>query len=166
MHTGFILSVKKGDNMIVEKSSVFLKKNYLMLLCAFIVGLVSVLPHFLATAQLGRDYQGIPFIYQANEDAYLARIREVVDGHWAVGSAFFYEYKDWRPLVPSVGEFLYALPTILFSIPLLSVMVASKFVLPAILFVLVYYLILRLSASPTALSIRINAAAGGLLVTL
>lgn len=161
----FILLAKKG-NIIVGKFSTFFKKNYLILLVAFAVGLISILPDFLAITRLGADYLGIPFIFQANADVYLARIREVVDGHGTVGSAFFYEYKDWSPLVPSIGEYLYALPTLLFSIPLLSVLLASKFVLPALLFVLVYCLILRLSSDPASLSARVNAVVGGLLVTL
>lgn len=152
--------------MIYKKILSFLKKNYLLIISAFIVSLVSILPYIIPVIQLGDNYRGIPFIYQANEDAYLARIREVVDGHGSVGSAFFYEYKDWNPVVPSVGEYLYALPSIIFRLPLLDVLIASKFFLPAILFILVYLLIYKLSNNPDLLSTKLNAIFGGFLVTL
>ncbi len=160
-----ISSEEKNETILIKLFTIF-KKIYLPLAGAIVVGLVCVAPHFLAVKQLGFDYQGMPFIFQANEDAYLARIQEVVDGHEAVGSAFFYEYKNWRPLVPAVGEYIYALPTILFGVPLLAVLLASKFILPACLFILVYYFILRLSVRPDLLSSRLSAATGGLLVTL
>ena len=144
----------------------FIRKNFLFILATLIVGTVSVLPQIISVVHLGNEYKGIPFIYTANEDTYLARIREVVDGHPLVGSAFFYEYKNWRPIVPAIGENLYAIPTLLFSVPLLSVLAASKFVLPAVLFILVSLLILRLSTDPQSKWTQINAVVGGLIVTL
>lgn len=144
----------------------YLKQNLIVICAALIVGTVSFLPQILAAQGIKKDYRGIPFIYQANEDAYLARIHDVVDGHPAVGSAFFYEYKSWQPVVPAIEEVLYAIPSIVFGVSVTSVVQASKFVLPALLFLLVYYLMLSLSSNPETASSRINALAGGLLVTL
>lgn len=152
--------------MIRKRIYSFLKNNYLILVFALLVGIVSVLPYIMAPIQLGSDYKGIPFIYQANEDVYLARIREVIDGHYSVASTFFYEYKNWHTILPPVGEYLYALPAILFSIPLTDLLLVSKFLLPAILFLVIYYLIIRLSRNSELLSSKLNAIVGGLLVTL
>ena len=80
-----------------------------------------------------------------NEDEYLMRIQEIIDGHPSLGSPVFYEYKSEPPLSPPVGEFLYALPTLMLGISPITTLVASKFFLPALLFLLVYLLVWRLS---------------------
>jgi len=41
----------------------------------------------------------------ANEDFYLARIQEILDGHPSVGSPAFSEYKNEPPLSPPVRYF-------------------------------------------------------------
>lgn len=152
--------------MTLPKIIFFFKKHYLIILVTLLVGFVSVLPQIIAVVNLGDKYQGMPFMYTPNEDVYLARIREVVDGHNMVGSAFFYEYKNQFPLMPAIAENLYALPTVLFSVPLVDVLYASKFILPAFLFLLVYYFILSLSYDRILLSSRINAMVGGLFTVL
>ncbi len=146
--------------------SIFIRKNFIFIMGALLVGVVSILPQIIPVLHLGNEYKGIPFIYTANEDTYLARIREVIDGHPLVGSAFFYEYKNWRPIVPAIGENLYAIPTLLFSAPLLGVVTASKFLLPAGLFILASLLILRLSTDPQSKWSKVNAFVGALLITL
>lgn len=151
---------------ILDKFLVFLKQRYLSLILVVIVGTVSVLPQFLAVRAIGSDYEGIHFMYTANEDVYMARIQEVVDGHWGLGSVFFSEYKDWPTMLPPLGEYFYALPVILSPVSLSNVLIASKFLLPAVLFLAVYYLIVKLSRDPELLSSKLNAAVGGLLVTL
>ena len=151
---GFISLVKK------------IKVDFLLVAGAIIVALVSFAPEFIAILRLGDGSRGMPFIFQANEDAYLARIREVTDGHGKIGSAFLYEYKDWNPMVPSVGEYMYAWPTVVFNLPLLPAYRAIKIIFPALLFVLVYTLICCLSLDSLSQSGRLNAFVGGLLVTL
>lgn len=156
--------------MWLEKSNmsikIFLKKHYLALIFAVIVGMVSVLPQFLAIKAIGSDYKGIHFMYTANEDAYMARIQEIIDGHWSVSSAFFYEYKNWKTIMPPTGEYFYALPAILLRVSLSNVLVATKFLFPAILFLLIYFLLLNLGDGLGALSGKVNAVVGGLFVTL
>lgn len=152
--------------MIFSKIYFFLKKHYLILFFALLVGTVSVLPQFLAIRAIGGDYEGIHFMYTANEDVYMARIQEIIDGHWGVGSAFFYEYKNWKTLMPPTGEYFYAIPAILLGVSLPSVLIASKFLFPAILFFLVYLLILKLSNDSNSLGVKLNAVVGGLFITL
>ncbi len=100
-----------------------------------------------------------------NEDSYLARIQEILDGHPALGSPYFFEYKEQLPITPPTGEFLYALPSLVFGFSASTVLILSKFVLPSILFFLVYLLVLRLTEGG-GLSQKINAVAGGLLIVL
>lgn len=139
------------------------KNHYLACLLAILVGTASIAPLLLAQQAIGEDYQGIPLLFQANEDHYMARIQEIVDGYWFVGSPFLYEYKDNLGIVFPIGEFLYALPVLLFGIPVLSVIMAVKFIFPALLFLLVYSLIYILSKRTS--SDKITAALGGLIIT-
>ncbi len=120
------------------------RAQWLAILFALLVGLLSVAPHILARVQLGTSYQGIPFMYLDDEDIYLARMHEILDGHWMVGSPYFHEYKDSVSMLPPLGEAYYAVPSMLFQIPLTEIVVFSKFLLPLILFLLAYVLALRL----------------------
>ncbi|MEK7208389.1 MAG: hypothetical protein AAB699_02450 [Patescibacteria group bacterium] len=127
--------------------STFRKRHWPALLFAAMVGALYVAPHILFPLSSDADYQGIPMLQTSNEDYYLTRIREIIDGHYATGSFVFYEYKEKPPLTPPTIEFLYALPTLLFDIPYTTTAIASRFVLPAALFLLVYFLLARLASS-------------------
>lgn len=142
-----------------------LKRHWLALAVAFAVGVLSAAPGILAVHALGQDYRGIPFLYLDDEDIYLARIHEIVDGHPMLGSVFLAEYKDSRPLLYPFGEFFYALP-ILAGIRPDIVIPAAKFVFPALLFLLVYALTRRLVSDPDGRDGRATSIAAGLLVTL
>lgn len=123
------------------------------------------LPGVLFIASLGDDYAGIPLLQAPNEDSYLARIREITDGHGALGSPYVFEYKEQPPLTPPTGEWLYALPSLIFGISPASVLIASKWILPALLFALIYTLLYRMTGRDGWHG-RLSALAGGLLVVL
>lgn len=136
------------------------------LLVAVVVGLIYLAPHILFMWSLGDNYRGIPMMLTANEDFYLSRMQEILDGHPLLASPFFFEYKDQWPLTPPTGEMFYALPAKILNISLINVLLASRFMLPFILFLLVYLLINRLSEGEGSSASQINAIAGALLVTL
>lgn len=146
--------------------TLFLKKHQVALLFAMFVGVIYVAPHILFRLSPDSEYQGIPVLQTANEDYYLTRIREIIDGHYSTGSFTFYEYKDEPSLTPPTVEFIYALPSLLFGVPYTIAVFASKFFLPALLFLLVYMLISALTTERDSFSHRLNAIAGALLVTL
>ena len=165
-----------------------IKTHHAAIAAAFLVGVIYITPHLIFQWSLGDAYRGIPMMQTANEDEYLARIQEILDGHPSLGSPVFYEYKNEPPLAPPVGEFFYAFPAMLMSISPVAVLTASRFLLPAILFILVYFLIYKmttLSVSPpwkegeekspspslkggggNILVAKITAITGGILVTL
>ncbi|MEK7566765.1 MAG: hypothetical protein AAB527_01365 [Patescibacteria group bacterium] len=143
-----------------------LKNNYFVLTVGVAVGLIYVLPNVFFITTMGGRYHGIPMMQTANEDFYLARIQEIVDGHPSLGSPAFFEYKNQPPLSPPVGEFIYALPSLIFGISPVNTLIVSRFFLPAILFFLVYYLIRQLTGNENILANKLNAVAGALWVTL
>lgn len=144
----------------------FIKKHYLAILMAIVVGLIYIAPNIFFIFSLGEEYKGIPMMQMANEDYYMARIQEILDGHLSVASHGFYEYKDQLPTAPPTGEYFYALPSIIFGVSPVNTLIASRFILLFILFLLVYFLIKKLTDSADLFSGKINAIAGAFFVTL
>jgi len=142
----------------------FLRKHLYALILAVVAGAVCIAPSYLATAALGNGYHGIQYMPLNNEETYRTRIQEIIDGHPRVTSAYYYEYKDAPVVIVPLNEWLYAAPALLFGLS--SVMVASKFFLPAMLFLLVYFLVRKLLGhSDDALSVS-TALAAAFFVTL
>lgn len=139
---------------------------------AALVGVIYIAPHLAFRWSLGDSYRGIPMMQTANEDEYLLRTQEILDGHPSLGSPVFFEYKNEPPLAPPVGEWFYALPAMALSISLVSVLTASRFLFPAILFFLVYLLVVRMGERGemgergTMGWLKMTGIVGALLVTL
>ncbi len=152
--------------MLFEKIRYYLKRHWLNLALAVLVGLIYVGPQLVFIFSLGGEYQGIPMLQTANEQGYLGRIREIIDGYPKVSSYPFYEYKDQWPLMPPTGEMFYALPSLLLGISLVTVLIVSKFILPLVLFLLIYFFILKLIGDVNSPATKISATAGSLLILL
>jgi len=153
--------------MLLDKIKSFIKKYYLALIFAAVVGVFSAGPQILSIYHLGTDYKGILFSQSDDDYTYLARMQEILDGHPLASSPYFYEYKNQTPLVLPFGEYFYAIPAVIFHIRLADVLIISKFLFPAVLFFLVYLLVFRLSFdTERPIFKKINAVAGGLFVAL
>lgn len=150
----------------------FCRTHRFALLVALLVGVIYIAPHLLSQWSLGDEYQGIPIMLTANEDEYLLRMQEILDGHPSLGSPVFFEYKDQPALSPPAGEFLYVLPTLVFGISPAVTLTASRFILPAVLFLLVYFLLFKMGEKgemgeqETMEWRKVTAIAGALFVTL
>ncbi|MDO8667862.1 MAG: hypothetical protein Q7K35_02055 [bacterium] len=150
----------------MSKLFTIIKKHKIAIIFATLIGIIYITPYFVFRISLGDKYQGIPMLATANEDFYIARVQEIIDGHPLISSVGFYEYKDQMSLTPPTAEMFYAIPSLLLGIPLVDIIVASRFILPFILFLLVYYLIYRLTINSNFISNKFNAIAGAVLVTL
>ena len=76
---------------MVKAIEFFIKKHYLALIFSILVGLIYAAPHLFFIISLGDKYHGLPLMATANEDAYIFRIREILDGHYLVGSPVYFE---------------------------------------------------------------------------
>lgn len=112
---------------------------------AIVAGALTIAPALVARVRIGDAYRGIPFLYQNDEETYLARMRELSEGRLSVASPFFYEYKNASSLAWPVGEAPYALLHFLTRLPLETVLVLTKALFPAALFLLVYAFVWRLT---------------------
>lgn len=133
---------------------------------ACLVGLICVLPQLLLIYSIRDNYRGIIYSGSNDDYTYLVRMHEILDGHWLATSPFFYEYKSYQPLVLPAGEQLYAIASFVTQASLPMILLVSKFLLPAILFLLVYAIIIRLTENFNSPLVKFNAMAGGLFVTL
>jgi hypothetical protein len=106
--------------------------------------MLSFAPSLVAEVSIGDAYRGVPFFYQNDEETYLARMREVSEGHGFASSPFYHEYKTATSIMWPLGEYPYVVVSFLTRLPLETVVVWSKFFLPAVLFFMVYVLVLRL----------------------
>ncbi len=141
----------------------FLKTHRIAMLLTLFVGTVIGLPSILAPLAIGSAYLGIPFLPLSDEYFYMSRIREVLDGHLWTNAPYVYEYKSLLSPTFPVNEWLYAIPALVFG--LIPVVVASKFVLPALLFVFSYFLFLSVFRRDDETT-RWSAIAGSLVIVL
>lgn len=128
---------------------------------AILIGLIASATLWVSIYSAGDRYKGVIFSESSDDVIYLARIQEILDGHGLVGSPYFYEYKSAKALMLPYGEYFYALPSIIFHIPVAYVLAISVFLFPAILFFLVYLLIHYLTYDQDSISNKMNAIAGG-----
>jgi len=156
--------MKETIKKTIIKLVSILRAHGLACLLAVLVGASAIAPHLLAQNALGADYRGFPFIFHKNGDYYMAKIQDIIDGYWLANSPYLYDYKNTVSLVFPIGEYLYALPVLLFGVSVVSVLMAAKFIFPSLLFLLVYILLYNLSKRTSG--DKINAIFGGLLITI
>ncbi len=152
--------------MLSKRAVNFFKAHIVMFGLALLVGLITVAPSLLGMYALGDDYQGVPFLYQSDEEVYLSRIQDVLDGHPMVGSPVLYEYKDAPSPILPLGEYAYVLMALLSGASILSILIFSKFLFPFLLFIFAYFLIYQLTEGGSSRSRKYNSIAGALLVVL
>ncbi len=136
------------------------------ILYAVFVGTLFIAPQILARVDLGNAYRGAPFLYQNDDESYLASIEDIIEGHLTASSPIYYGYKDSPAVVLPFGEYLYAIPAIVLHLPVLLIVAMSKFIFPAILLLLVYSLVFLLVRESDEEDAKLNAIAGGSLVVL
>lgn len=121
------------------------KKYLVVLLIAFICGLIFLMPYVFFVIKLGQNYQGIMLTPFDAEDHYLSMINEVSEGHIWHNSTYLFEYKDiFNPLI-QYTEILFGFFVKYSHISIVSLYVSSKFIFSFINFILWYYFSLKLS---------------------
>ncbi len=152
---------------VLARAKTILSSHKRAIFYALVVGMLFTLPQVLARIELGGAYQGAPFLYQSDDENYLANIEDILDGHVTASSPIYFGYKDSPAVILPFGEYLYVLPSVLLHIPILLVVELSKFAFPALLFLLVYALVFSLTQRDgDEEDAKLGAVAGGLLVLL
>ncbi len=121
-----------------------MSENIFACVLALVVGTIMVTPHVYFINELGENYHGIYMLESDAELHYLARVREFVDGN-SYGNPYIYDFKDNVPTTFfTLGEGLLALPSIIFDISVVNMNLIYKFILPALLTLLIYGFFRRL----------------------
>jgi hypothetical protein len=142
----------------------FLYNHRWALFLSLVVGCITVAPAILAPLSIGSAYRGIQYAPLNDEDTYRTLIHEVLDGHPMVISPFFYEYKNGASTaeaIPPLNSWVYGYPA--FVLGLSATLAISKFLFPAVLFLLTYWLVLLLIGEES-FDAKLCAIAAGLLV--
>lgn len=136
------------------------------LVVGIFVAFVAGSPQIIARQMIGSDDRGIPYLIYDAEAEYLARIQEILDGHWSVSSPVLFEYKEAISMMPPISEFIfYIAPLKLTGLSLASVIFLSRFLYPALLYIFAYLFVLSLLTRKD-MGARITAIAGACLIVI
>ena len=127
----------KNDNVKL-KIILRIKNHWPAILIAFILGFLMILQFFYFHISLGGQYEGILSQIIDDELFYMARIKDVLDGHPTLGNAYLAEYKNQLPQQLFLPEWLLAQPLKLFNLDVIQGRIVYNFVLPALAFILTY----------------------------
>lgn len=129
---------------------------------ALAVGLATVLPQILYIVSTD-DFQGILNVY-SQEDAkhYFARVKDIIDGHPALGNAYLYEHKGKPPMQFFLPEWILAQPLKLLNTDVPYGFLVYGFLLPFLVTLLVYGCAFLLTKSRAAALVTTVFLMGGL----
>ena len=119
-----------------------MKHKYVFIL-AILVGVIIVSPYFYFR-YYSDAYQGIS-LGGADEEAYLTRVQEVRDEHYATANYVWAEGKDLPYLVPPLSEMMVSFLGNAFDLDIADTAVLARFVFPIIIFLLIYIFIFQLT---------------------
>ena len=118
-----------------------LKKNYLALFIAAVVGFTMLLPQLFLIASLGDQYHGIAITEIDNDDFYYSRIKDAYDGKVAIASPRIYNPERVPAAIPGFGEFLVALIAHGLHVSVGQMAVVGSFLFPAALYLILFFFI-------------------------
>jgi hypothetical protein len=107
------------------------------------VGLAVVFPQFLFIYQSGNDYRGLNIFDTDGEYFYYARVREVYDGHYRMANPLM-AGKDVPYIYSPLPELIMGMTGRGLGLNLNGVSILFRFFGPAGVFLLIYFLVLRL----------------------
>jgi len=123
-----------------------LKKHYLIIILAFVVGSLTCFPQILAIKEV-ENFQGIYKTVNNDETYYMARAKDIIDGHSFLANPYIYEYKGGYPVQFWLPDYILAKPLALLNIDLHHGYLFYDFLLPFVLVILSYSIIYLLTGS-------------------
>jgi len=123
-----------------------IKKHYLVIILAFAVGSLTCFPQIFAIKQVD-NFQGVYKDIDNDETYYMARARDIVDGHSFLSNPYLYEYKNGYPMQFWLPDYILAKPLAILNINLYAGYFFYDFFLPFILTILTYGIFYLLTSS-------------------
>jgi len=135
-----IASFAPDKNKFLSAGSLaILKNHWVAILLAFILGLLMVWPFFYFQSALGPEYRGVLNEIIDDELFYMARIKDILDGHPFLGNAYLFEHKNQLPQQLFLPEWLLAQPLKFFNLDVVQGRILYNFILPTFAFILTYF---------------------------
>lgn len=131
--------------MMKQKVQTFFKEHHMAFIIALLVGVSIVFPQFLFIYQAGEQYQGFNIFETDSEYYFMARIRDVYDGHYKLSSPLLAGGKDLPYVQPPLPELIMGLTGKILHLDISSVLILYRFFLPFLLFLLIYFLVLAVT---------------------
>ncbi|MDP3963536.1 MAG: hypothetical protein Q8Q39_03500 [bacterium] len=92
------------------------KKDLLIIPISLVFAALMLLPHLLMVRSLGADYGGIRHFVDDDAAYYVARVQDVLDGHWFLGNPYLAEHKAKPSMQFFFPDWIAALPSWLFGV--------------------------------------------------
>lgn len=115
-----------------------IRKHLAAMILAVILGLLICGPYWYYGRQLGSAFQGIYPQFADDSLFYLARIKDVSDGHATLSNAYLWEHKNGPPQQLFLAEWLLAQPLNWFRLGISKGQLIYNFILPTVIFLLTY----------------------------
>ncbi len=122
------------------------KRHYGVVILAVAIGALTAGPQILAIRGVP-NFQGIYKIVNNDELYYLARGKEIIDGHTAIANPYLYEHKTEPPVQIGLPDYLLAKPLALLGIEIHQGYLFYDFVLPALGTIFTYGIVYFLTRS-------------------
>ncbi|MFA4872194.1 MAG: hypothetical protein WC610_04035 [Patescibacteria group bacterium] len=121
-----------------------LNRHRFALLAAVIIGFLYLMPQLFFIFSLGDKFQGVYREINDDERYYMARARDIVDGHYLLSNPYFVEHKSGEPMQVFLSDLLAAWPARIFHFDVYPLYLFYDFLWPAVLFFLTYFIFYRL----------------------
>jgi hypothetical protein len=119
-----------------------IKNHWLAILLAVIIGFLVMLPTLRSIYNLGfNNFKGVYPLLVDDEEHYLARTKDIIDGHPGLGNAYLAEHKNEPYIAPPLAEWSLAHVAIIFHLPVATLFFYLDFILPFLGFILFYWLL-------------------------
>lgn len=117
----------------------YIKKHWLAVVLAFIIGFLAMLPVLRSISNLGfNNFKGVYPLIIDDEEHYLARVKDVVDGYSGLGNAYLAEHKNDPYVAPSLAEWFLAKISVFLQLPVAAWFFYLDFILPFFGFIFFY----------------------------
>ena len=124
-----------------------MKKILIFFIFTILIGSIYIYPDIRFIVELGHDFKGITLTGTNDETFYLSRYNGVYKGDYRLANIGLYEHKDDLWLIPPLFQTAIGLIGKLLNIPVVYLDIALSFLLPVLIFWLVYLLVYYISGS-------------------
>ena len=142
------------------------KKHYPIFILAFIIGCFSLFPQLIGAKRLGSSFEGIYKTINDDSIYYLARAKDIQDGHPTLTNPYLFEHKHDVPMQFWIPDYLLTKPLLILGIDPVRGYIAYSFILPFFLALVIYALCLRLTSRRLLALVAVVLINGGIFLSL